>query len=807
MTRITRLIYSLSLSLIGFKTLGEVPDLLTPEGKEKSMDGTKIIGKVVEAGNSNAVSFATVALLMAADSSVTDGAVADVDGVFTISNVTSGSYMLRVTNMGYQTLVVDKVSVAPESGLIDVGTLVLTTEATKLNEVVVRAEKTMIINDIDKKIVNVGQDMLATSTNVSELLEKVPAVSLDENGNPQVRGKGNVIVLIDGKPSSMYGSDLPTILKSFPADLIDRIDVMTTPSAKYEGDGASGVIDIITKKTKIQGVNGGVRLTLGNRENYNTGGNISFKRGKLGINASANAAIRNRYWKREIDRENFLSDQTTLYSQYGTGKNYDGDLFGRIGINYDLTEKATVSAGFNYSRNRFINTSFSENRTTSQADSLMERFSRSSDQKGLGDNTNMYVDYRQKFRKEDHLLTFTASYTKGGSDSDTDFDQEGNLVDLMVRQQNEKLNNRNSVYLNTDYTWPLTPKATVEVGLRTRFNTNDNTNNFLKYDFETEGFEFDPSISNVFAYSDALYTGYSTFSQKTDNWGVRVGVRVTDYNQTINQVNIDQSFDVHFLTLVPSLAVTRKLSDAAQIKLNYSRRVQRPNATWLNPFTDISDPLNISTGNPNLKPEFTHKAELGYSNYEENSGIGPSLFMDYSNNAITRIKTIDDEGISTSRYDNVGRELAYGYEMDFFQRLGEAIKINASGRVFRSEVVSALAQIDNRIWSYSGNINAYIKLPLDFRASAYVNYEGPRAIAQGKREGIVVANMGIRKSMLERKATISFSVQDIFLSRAYKSQLATASYVQNSLYQQTNRQINLSFQYRFGKISASRDDA
>ncbi|WP_229236101.1 TonB-dependent receptor domain-containing protein [Dyadobacter tibetensis] len=771
------------------------------------VEGSKIIGKVVEAGNSNAVSFATVALMAARDSSIADGAVADENGVFSITNVKAGSYLLRVTNMGYQTLTVDKIAVNAEANVVDVGTLVLTSEATKLNEVVVRAEKTMIINDIDKKIVNIGQDMLATSNNVSDLLEKVPAVSLDENGNPQVRGKGNVVVLIDGKPSSMYGNDLPTILKSFPADLIERIDVMTTPSAKYEGDGASGVIDIITKKTKIQGVNGGGRLTLGNKDNYNGSGNVSLRRGKLGVNASASAAIRNRYWKRTLDRVNLLSEETTYLSQNGTGGNYDGDLFGRFGINYDFTEKTTLSGGMNYSRNYFVNTTDYLNLTTNDASTVLEEFTRTSDQDGIGDNMNMYVDLRQKFREKDHLLSFTASYSIGGSDSDTDFEQVGNLASLLLSQQNNKVNDRKSIYLNSDYTWPVTPKATVEVGVRARFNTDDNTNSFFIYNPESEDYLFDPNISNIFSYSDALYTGYSTFSQKTDLWGLRAGLRVTDYNQTINQVNINQSFDVHFLTLVPSLAVTRKLSDAAQLKLNYSRRVQRPNAAWLNPFTDVSDPRNLNTGNPNLKPEFTHKAELGYSNYEENTGFGPSLFMDYSNNAITRIKTIDEEGISTSRYDNVGRELSYGFETDFFQRIGETVKINASGRLFRSEVVSALAQIDNRTWSYSGNVNAFIKLPLDFRASAYINYEGPRAVAQGKREGVMVANMGLRKNFMERKATLSLSVQDIFLSRAYKTQLATSTYLQNSLWQQTNRQMSLTFQYRFGKISASSDDA
>ena len=774
--------------------------------KSNLPDGGKLIGKIVESPNNAGVSFATIALLMAKDSALAGGSVADENGAFTIANVAPGKYLLRVTNMGYQTLFVPNISVAPEANLLDLGNITVLPEAQKLNEVIVKGEKSMIVDDIDKKIVNIGKDMLATSNNVSDLLEKVPAVSLDENGNPQVRGKGNVVVLIDGKPSNLYGSDLPTILQSFPANLIERIDVMTTPSAKYEGEGASGVIDIITKKAKIRGTNGGMRLSLGNRNNHNASGNISYKAGKLGINASLSGQSRNTIWKRNLTRDNFITENTSRLEQSGTGGNKGKNAFGRIGVNYDFNEKNTVEVGVNYSRDQSRTNSNLLNETSFASGIVTERFRRLNNSKGNGQNLNMNLDYRKKFDKKDQLLSFTGSYSLGESDNESYFNQESEIDSLMRNQQNLRDNNRHSLFLNTDYTWPITPKATLEVGLRSRMSSNDNTNSFFNMSQETGSYIFDPNISNIFGYKDATYTGFMTFSQKTDLWGMRAGLRVTDYNQDINQISINRAFTVHFLTLVPSLALTRKLGESAQLKLNYSRRVQRPEADWLNPFTDVSDPRNIQSGNPQLKPEFTHKAEMGYSNYEASGGWGPSLFMDYSNNAITRIRTIHESGVSLTRFANVGRELSYGLETDFSQSIGDILKINGSGRIYRSEVVSQVAQIDNRTWSYSGNVNAFITLPADFRASAYLNYEGPRAIAQGTREGVFVANMGIRKELLEKKATISFNVQDIFLSRAYKSQLNTATYAQNSLWQQTNRLVNLTFQYRFGKISANGGD-
>jgi outer membrane receptor protein involved in Fe transport len=789
--------------LIALFLIGNVPSYsFAAKVTSFSVEGN-LIGKVVEAPGNDGVSFATVALLAAKDSSLALGSVADINGVFSIPNVKPGNYIVRVTNIGYQTLFVPNVSVATEAKLVDLGILTMVAEAQKLNEVTITAEKSMIVDDIDKKIVSIGQDLLASSNSVSDLMEKLPAVSLDENGNPQVRGKGNVIVLIDGKPSNLYGNDLPTILQSFPANLIDRIEVMTTPSAKYEGEGASGVIDIITKKVKIRGTNGGVRLSLGNKENNSASGNINYKAGKFGLTSSLNAQSTNRFSKRNLNRENFISETPTFLQQVGTGTNNNKNIFGRVGVNYDFNAKNTLEVGANYSRNNSGNTSDILNQTTFTDGSIKEAFTRVNRGDGNGESMNVSLDYRKKFDKEGQLLSFTANYSMGESGNDSFFDQESNIDSLDRYQKNLRNNNRRSLFLNSDYTWPITHKSTLEVGIRSRFNSSDNTNSFYNLNTENQEFVFDPRISNIFGYKDQTYTGFMTFSQKTDMWGIRAGLRVTDYNQDINQININRKFGVHFLTLVPSLAITRKFSDVSQLKLNYSRRVQRPEADWLNPFTDVSDPRNIQSGNPELKPEFTHKAELGYSNYETAGGWGPSLFMDYSNNAITRIRTIDENGIALSRFDNVGREMAYGLETDFSKTMWEVLKINGSGRVFRSEVVSAMAQIDNRTWSYSGNLNAFVKLPLDFRASAYINYEGPRAIAQGTREGVFVANMGIRKDLLEKKATVSFNIQDIFLSRAYKSQLRTDTYSQNSLWQQTNRMINLSFNYRFGKISSN----
>jgi outer membrane receptor protein involved in Fe transport len=494
--------------------------------------------------------------------------------------------------------------------------------------------------------------------------------------------------------------------------------------------------------------------------------------------------------------------------QDGNGGNKGKNAFGRVGVNYDFNDKNSIEAGVNYSRitAEIIVTSSMKLRSPGC---------------GIGKLPSP-EQWQGQWRQCQFQPGLPPEICRKRSSAEFQFELLAGWVGrgvLLLKESTVDSLIRNQQNLRRQQPPFTFPQRRLYLADHTQSDTRSGctlahelerqcTNAFYNLEPETNSYVFDDNISNIFGYKDATYTGFMTFSQKTDLWGLRAGLRVTDYNQNIDQVSRNQDFSVHFLTLVPSLAVTRKLGESSQVKLNYSRRVQRPEADWLNPYTDVSDPRNVRTGNPNLRPEFTHKAEMGYSNYEANGGWGPSLFMDYSNNAITQIRTIDEAGVSLTRYDNVGREFSYGFETDFSQKLfGDILKLNGSGRVFRSEVVSAIAQIDNRTWSYSGNLNAFITLPADFRASAYVNYEGPRAIAQGTREGVFIANMGIRKDLLEKKATISFNVQDIFLSRAYKSQLNTATYSQNSLWQQTNRLVNLTFQYRFGKITASGDDA
>ena len=762
----------------------------------------QVKGKVVDKVSKESVAFATVSLLKK-DSTLVGGVVADENGGFSIPNVAPGNYLVRVTFVGYSSRVVEDVKVATESADTDLGLIALTESSQNLNEVVVRGEKTMIINDLDRKIVNVGKDLLATSSNVSELLEKVPAVSLDENGNPQLRGKGNVVVLIDGKPSSVYGNDLPTVLQSFPADLIERIDVMTTPSAKYEGEGASGVIDIITKKNRIRGISGGVRASLGNQMNNAGSGYINYKEGKWGVRASASAQNSVTDFRRELNRTNFIGEGTTYLSQTGDGSNTGKNLFGRMGVDYELNSKNNLSAVINYSSYRNGSESMLSNLTRREDGEVIQQFDRSSVSETDGGTFNANLDYRHLFREKDHVFTFTVNYSKGESDGRSDFDQKSESKEFIQQQYSLRNGGNTSLLLVADYAWPITPKATLEVGVRSRMNDKNNENQFFTYSQDSASFILDPNISNLFGYKDALNTAYMSFTQKSDKWGIRGGLRMTDATQDINQINQQRQYSIHFLTLVPTLALTRKLSEEAQVRLNYSRTVQRPQAEWLNPFVDVSDPRNVRSGNPDLRPEFIHKAEIGYSNYQQKGGWGPSVFVNYSNNAITNLRTIDAEGISYTRFDNVGRELSYGFESDFSTRLTEKIKVNASGRVFRNEVVSMVANINNQAWSYSGNLNAFFELPFDLRASAYLNYEGPRAIAQGTRQGVFVANMGLRKDLLERKATLSFSFQDLFLSRIYKNELSTETYMQNSLWQRTNRFLNVTFQYKFGKITGS----
>ncbi len=764
-------------------------------------DGGKVTGRVLEKGTTDAVPFATVALLRT-DSTIAMGISADENGVFELINVISGNYILKVSSVGFENEFVPNIQVPVEAKNIDVGPVYLRNEANQLQEVRIVAEKSMITTDIDKTSINIGQDLLASSNNASELLEKLPAVSMDENGTPMIRGKSNIVVLIDGKPSSQYGSDLATVLQSFPSDLIERIDVITSPSAKYEADGASGVIDIITKKATIVGMNGNVRLSAGSYDHYNAGGNFSYKAEKLVIRTSANFQTSQMLNTRKLERRNLISEIPSTLFQNGNGVNRNANGFARVQANYDIDPKTNIGASINFSNNFNRNNGFTANRTLRADETITQVFDRISRGKSDGQNITYGLDFRREFSTREHNLTATLSYTTGGSDGRTDLTQESEEAVWRRQQYNLRDNFSKALYGRIDFTWPVTENLTLSTGGHTRQNRRENNNFLYTYDAETREFVYDQRISNIFGYRDALYSGYVSATQKWNEWGFRAGLRLSNMTQYLNQVSMDRKFSVHFLNFIPSFSVSRKLNDAEMLRMNYSRRVQRPNADWLNPYTDITDPRNIRTGNPDLNPEFSHKLDLGYSNYKDVIGIGTSLFSSYSNNAVTTIRTIDEEGISYTRFDNVGRDLSYGAETDLSIKVGQKLRINASGRFFRNEIVSLPAGIDNRRWSYSGNVNTFFHLPAQFRGSFYVNYEGPKAIAQGTRMGIFQANASIRRSFMDKRAFISLNIQDIFLSRLYKNDLSTPTYVQFSEWHRTNRYIGITANYKFGKITA-----
>ncbi|WP_345031212.1 TonB-dependent receptor domain-containing protein [Ravibacter arvi] len=765
-------------------------------------NGAKVTGRVVEKGGSESVPFATIALLRP-DSSVVMGVSADENGVFELVSVAPGNYLVKVSSIGFEPEVVPNVQVPVESRLINLGVIQVRNEANQLQEVKIVAEKSMIVTDIDKTSINIGQDLLASSNNASELLEKLPAVSMDENGSPMIRGMSNIVVLIDGKPSSQYGSDLATVLQSFPSDLIERIDVITSPSAKYEADGASGVIDIITKKATIVGMNGNVRLSAGNYDHYNAGGNFNYKSEKLVLRASGSYQTSQVLNTRRLNRQNLLGEVPSTLFQEGNGVNKNANGFGRIQAGYDFSPKTNVGASINFSNNQNESSGFTANRTVYPDDVVKQKFNRINRGNTDGQNITYGLDFRQEFSQREHNLTASLNYTTGGSDGRSDLIQESDEIKLQRQQYNQRDNNSRSLHGKIDFSWPVNENLTLIAGGHTRQNTRNNNNLLYTYDSETGDFIYDERISNIFGYRDALYSGYVSATQKWKDWGFRAGLRLSNMTQYLDQVSMNRKFSVHFLNMIPSFSVSRKIDDASLVKLNYSRRVQRPNADWLNPYTDITDPRNIRTGNPNLSPEFTHRMDLGYSNYKEVLGIGSSLFTSYSNNAITTIRTIDEEGISYTSFDNVGRDLSYGVETDLsLKLLGDKLKINTSGRFFRNEIVSVPAQIDNRRWSFSGNLNTFFQLPAGLRGSVYVNYDGPKAIAQGTRMGVFQGNASIRKSFFEKRAFISLNIQDIFLSRRYRNNLATPTYIQHSEWHRTNRYIGITANYKFGKIMA-----
>ncbi|UPQ78717.1 TonB-dependent receptor [Flavobacterium azooxidireducens] len=769
-----------------------------PEAKK-----IKVTGKVIEKSSSQPLEYATIVFQSVRNPEIVTGGITDPKGEFDIE-IDAGNYDIRVEFISFKTVEFKARNLQANTNL---GTISLTDDSTMLEGVELRAEASTVEIKLDKRVYNVGQDMMVKGGTVSDVLDNVPSVSVDVEGNVSLRGNENVRILIDGRPSNAI--NVTDALRLIPADAIDKVEVITNPSARYDAEGGGGILNIILKKGKNQGLNGVVTGTIGDPRNYGLTGNINYKSENFNVFATLGYSDRNSPGNSKTDSEYFNEDGTTknFINERRTNNRLREAYNGSFGAEWFLDKTTTWINTVSYRRDNGANPDqvlFYDYDADFNFTGVRRRFN---DQNNSGESVEYSSNLIKKFKKDGHQLTvdFSTSINKD-DDNSYIYDVRDQITDNVQRQ------NRN--LLQTDYVLPIGENSRFEAGYRGDFT--DVTTDFEVQTFNdiTNQFEIDP-YSNVFEYKEYVNAFYSQFGSKISKFSYLFGLRWEDSNIDVNLISDNSFTNKRYNNFFPSAFFAYELSEKSNVTLSYSRRIQRPRGRFLNPAANLSSNINIFQGNPDLDPAMTHAVDLGYLKRWSKLTFNTSAYVNKTDDVFQFIRResgsfVDGVAEVLTSPINLATEYRMGFEFTLNYTPYKWWRLNGNFNFFRNETIGEFnytntrdelvtLNLDNVATSWFARINSKVSLPYGIDWQTNATYNAPQKTAQGRNLGVISANLALSKDVLKDKGTIALNVSDIFNSRKRIFETNLTSVISSGEMQWRERQINLTFTYRFNK--------
>jgi outer membrane receptor protein involved in Fe transport len=740
-----------------------------------------VSGKVIDSTTQEELPYVSIVIKDAKDVILTGG-ITDEKGQFEIKQIPTGENNIEIQFIGYKTET-RKVNFTRQSSKHNLGTVGLSIDAAQLDEVVVVAETSTVVQKIDRKVINVGKDLTSAGTTASELLNNVQSVSVDsQTGNISLRGNENVRVLVDGKPTNISAAQL---LKQIPSTSIKQVELITNPSAKYNPEGMSGMINIILHKNANQGFNGSINtgLTRGLNTRFNGSIDMNYKTGKVNFytNYGYNGGKSDNFG--HVNRTDNNSQQLFEFDS-----NNKSHLL-KFGADIYINDKNTFSA---YTiQNRSNN--FTDGSTKITEDGVLVNNSFNS-QDSDSDNETYNFNYKTEFAKEGHDLEFEANFSTSESPEKA---INGDSVDLsdMVNNYVSTVNNtrKNNLY-NIDYTNPISKNGKLELGLEARTNESKNNINTSQSDVE--------AIQGL-KYTRDIYSTYATYGHKFDKVTLQVGARLEQYeiDATFNNGAEVQTVTDEIFSIYPSTFITYNPSEKNQFQVSYSRRVDRPSLGQINPIREWSTPRITSVGNPELRPQFTNSFELNYTRKIKKGSVSFGTFYRKVNDNITRILNTDplDNDKVLLSFTNTDSSDRYGFEASFNYAVAKWWRINASTDLY-TQNESGTANDDElevRNTAFNARISNSFKATKNLRFQLFAMYRGGGRSIQFETDPMTMVNIGSSLNVLKGKGTISFRVNDIFESMRFKFK-TTNPYPSTGQFNWESRTAYLGFSYRFG---------
>jgi outer membrane receptor protein involved in Fe transport len=762
-------------------------------------------GKVIDSSNNEPLEFATVSVYTT-DSTLVTGNITSIDGTFNIK-LPAGEYDIYIQFISYQKKSVENILVAGKNRTVDLGELYLQPDTKSISEVTITGEKSEMVISLDKRTFNVGKDLGNAGKSASEILDNIPSVTVDLDGNVSLRGNQSVQILVDGKPSGLVGADNPAALKSLQGSMIDRVEVVTNPSARYEAEGMSGIINIVLKKDQQKGVNGSFEVSAGYPHDYRAGANINFRREKINYFFNYGASYRERPGDGAAF-QHFMFPDTNYYTNVERNRLRTGWSHNlRGGADYFINERNTLTAA------AFVGLSDEKNKTNiwyrdlDEDRVLQELTWREDNEQELERNIEFSLNYDLKFDQKDRKLNVFLQYIEEGETEESDIREKttyyyGEAInDDPILQRSLNKERERDMLVQVDYIHPFGKEGKFEAGYRSELRFINNPYQVEERNEEGD-WEFLEDFTNDFNYSENIHALYAQAGNQFNKWSLQLGLRseLSDVRTYLKQS--DESNNRLYFDLFPTVHTAYKFNDIHSMQLSYSRRINRPHFWYLNPFNNYTDARNIRTGNPNLNPEYTDSYEMGYLMNNGKTSIYAGGYLRNTDGVIERISEVDEEGITYIFPYNLSVQNAFGLETNLsvepFKWWTLSGDINAFRSITSGEYNGERLESDD--YSWNSRLNSIMRFENDLNIQTTFYYRAPQKTTQGERKAYYMLNLGVSKDILKGNGTLTLNVQDVFNTRIYKYIIDRPNFYSENEFRWSSRTVSLSFIYRLNQM-------
>ena len=762
-----------------------------------------ISGTVIDDDSKKSLPYATVSAFDT-EGVLINGGITDENGVFKLK-LTQDSYTLKFEYIGFESLTTE---LKVYNNNINIGAIQLVSSVESLEGVDLVGQSAEVEIRLDKRVYNVGKNNLIRGGTVSDVLENVPSVSVDIDGNIELRGNNNVRILVDGKPSGLIGLGGVEALTRLPAESIEKVEVITSPSARYQAEGTTGIINIILVKRFLKGLNGVFNISAGKNESYNGSANLNYRKGKF--NFFTNSGYSDRTNKGRAVQDNVYIKPLESVERYVEERFFNRRRQGfnlNLGMDFQMTKKSSVTLSyFTNERDGGDQTTNEQSQYKSDGVLLSNRYENENDEE---DSNQVNIDFEHKFNEKGHKLTATFQTENNDeielSDIESFFENGSRSDDSEI---NTTLENQERGLVQVDYVYPINKDTQFEAGYR-------GTNNERVIDYEVKILDqnnnetIDTNLSNTLDFEQKVHALYTQYGKKFNSFSFLLGLRFENTRILVEQLDSDTPINnKKYNDFFPTLNLGLEINPTTSVTLGYNRRISRPNAWTLNPFQSRSSKTSYFQGNPELDPSYSNGVDIGYIKQFKKVTLNSSVYYRKTTDAVNRVALVTDETVFVNGIEtpvirrlpiNLGTKEQFGVEFNTSLRLIKGMRTYASVNFYRViENGSYLGRsYDYENTSWSGNFSNSYRLPLAIQSQLSMRYRGPNESAFGKSKGFLYTDLALSKEILNNNATINLRFSDLLNSAKYDYQTTTPVAVTDGIYQRREPTYTLTFTYRF----------